>query len=211
MSKNHYPLLAGAVVALAFALAGCAEVTPAGGGLGAAPDAAPPAVEPGLRTETLIVAIVADEAGDAGLAQRVTATQTNVTAATTLRFPSDFGAPVRHRSGPFSFEYDFHKTLPNAGITQTVIDRGGIIPWASVNGGARWHAGGFDLGGQVKLRFEYRAGDAEDASGSVTITLAAHGISPTDHTELGAAHATDNIRSYLTSNSLLIRFFIVTS
>ena len=210
MTKEKHPLLAVAAASLAVALAACDQTTPAAGGSG--PGAAPgAAAEPGLRTETLIVAIVADEdEDDAGLAQRVAATQTTVTAATTLRFPSDFGAPVRHNSTAL-VEYDWDHHLPVAGITQTVIDRGGIIPWASIDGGRSWHAGGFDLGGAVKLRFVYRAGGAEDedASGSVTITLAASGfrINTNGASSANAAH---NVRSYLTSNSLLIRFFIIT-
>ncbi len=224
MTKEKHPLLlAVAAASLAAALAAC-DQAPAAGGPAVAPGApspepaAPAAEQPGLRTETLIVAIVADEddaslaATPAARADRSAATQTNVTATTTLKFPSDFGTPVRHRSGTLSFEYDFATQLPHAGITQAVIDRGGIIPWASVNGGASWHAGGFDLGGQLKLRFEYRAGDAEEqgSSGSVTITLAAIGLSPTDHTELGAQHAVSLVRAYLQSNPLLIRFFIIT-
>lgn len=211
MTKEKHPLLAVAAASLAVALAACDQTTPAAGGPG--PGAAPgaPAAEPGLRTETLIVAIVADE-DDAGLAQRVAATQTSVTAATTLRFPSDFGAPVRHNSTAL-VEYDWDHHLPVAGITQTVIDRGGIIPWASIDGGASWHAGGFDLGGVIKLRFVYRAGDAEDeeASGSVTITLAAIGVARSGGAHsLTAVTATRNVQRYLKDNRLLIRFFIIT-
>ena len=212
MTKEKHPLLAVAAASLAVALAACDQTTPAAGGPGpgAALGAPPAAAEPGLRTETLIVAIVADEDDDARLAQRVAATQTNVTAAATLHFPSDFGTPVRHNSSAL-VEYDWDHHLPVAGITQTVIDRGGIIPWASIDGGASWHAGGFALGGAVKLRFVYRAGDAEDeeASGSVTITLAASAYA-IGVNGASLANATRNVQHYLTSNSLLIRFFIIT-
>ena len=115
----------------------------------------------------------------------------------------------RYNDSPFTAEYDFDHHLPVAGITQTVIDRGGIIPWASIDDGASWHAGGFDLGGAVKLRFVYRAED-EDA-GSVTITLAAIGIARQNGSfAITAATATRNLQNYLKSNSLLIRFFIIT-
>ena len=147
-------------------------------------------------------------------AGRAAAAQT--TATTTLSFPSDFEEPVLHNDSPFTAEYDFDYHLPHASITQTVIDRGGIIPWASIDGGASWHAGGFDLGGAIKLRFVYRASDAENgpnAAGSVTITLAAIGIARgTSHGgfELTAATARANLRRYLKTNPLLIRFFIIT-
>ena len=104
-------------------------------------------------------------------------------------------------------------TLANGADAAVILGVVVAVPWASVNGGRSWHAGGFDLGGAVKLRFEYRAGDAEDedASGSVTITLAAIGIvrSGGAH-DFSSAAATRTLQRYLTSNSLLIRFFIIT-
>ena len=102
-------------------------------------------------------------------AGRAAAAQT--TATTTLSFPSDFEEPVLHNDSPFTAEYDFDYHLPHASITQTVIDRGGIIPWASIDGGNSWHAGGFDI---------------------------------------TAATARANLRRYLKTNPLLIRFFIIT-
>ena len=138
----------------------------------------------------------------------------SVTPTTTLSFPSDFGTPVLHDDSPFTAEYDFDHTLPHASITRRVIERGGIIPWVSIDGGARWHAGGFDLGGAIKLRFTYNTVDEElDAAGSVTITLSAIGIARVSNRggyAITAETARSNLRSYLGSNSLLIRFFIVT-
>ena len=167
-----------------------------------------------MRTETLIVADEDDASLAASPAGRAAATQTTTTADTTLSFPSDFAEPVLHNDSPFTAEYDFDYHLPHASITQTVIDRGGIIPWASIDGGNSWHAGGFDLGGAIKLRFVYRASDSEDepdAAGSVTITLAAIGIARGAQTyDITAATARANLRRYLKTNPLLIRFFIIT-
>ena len=109
--------------------------------------------------------------------------------------------------------YEYSAALPYAGITRRVIERGGVTPWTSINGGASWRTGGFELGGGlVTLGFEYRAGDAEDgldARGSITIHLSASGL------EWGGAdyapkYAAARILDYLQSNSLLIRFFIIT-
>ena len=225
--ERHLLLLAVAAVSLAAALAACDQAAPAAGGPVAAPAAggpvaapsasAPAAEPPGLRTETLIVAIVADDASPAGSlavtpAGRDAATQTTVIPTTTLTFPSDFGAPVRHTDYRVHLHYEYSAALPYAGITRRVIERGGVTPWTSINGGASWRTGGFELGGGlVTLGFEYRAGDAEDgldAPGSITIHLSASGVQRYD----GAApkYAAAQIRDYLQSNSLLIRFFIIT-
>ena len=218
--ERHLLLLAVAAVSLTVALAACDQAAPAAGGPAAAagdPASAPAAEPPGLRTETLIVAIVADDARPAGRlavtpAGRDAATQTTVTPTTTLTFPSDFGAPVRHTDYRVHLHYEYSAALPYAGITRRVIERGGVTPWTSINGGASWRTGGFELGGGlVTLGFEYRAGDAEDgfdAPGSITIHLSASGVQRYD----GAApkYAAAQIRDYLQSNSLLIRFFIIT-
>ena len=219
--EKHPLLLAVATVSLAAALAAC-DQAPAAGAPGAAPapspqPAAPAAEEPGLRTETLTVAIVADEddaSPAATPAGRAAATQTTTTANTTLSFPSDFGTPVKHDHNPLVTEYEFHKTVP-APITQTVIERGGVNAWTSINGGESWHVGGFDIGSQVKLRFEYQAGDSgngPDAAGSVTITLAATGVTDpgVGGFEISSSVARRVVRSYLQDNPLLIRFVLFT-
>ena len=219
--ERHLLLLAVAAVSLAAALAACDQAAPAAGGPAAAagdPASAPAAEPPGLRTETLIVAIVADDASPAGRlavtpAGRDAATQTTVTPTATLTFPSDFGAPVRHTDTRVHLHYEYSAALPHAGISRRVIERGGVTPWTSINGGASWRTGGFELGGGlVTLGFEYRAGDAEDgldAAGSITIHLSASGLQ-----SAGAAfapkYAEARILDYLQSNSLLIRFFIIT-
>ena len=220
MTKEKHPLLLlpVAAVSLAAALAAC-DQAPAAGAPGAAPapqPAAPAAEEPGLRTETLIVAIVADE-DDASLAAtpagRAAATQTTVTATTTISFPSDFGTPVGHSDEVFHLHYEYSAALPHAGITRRVIERGGITPWTSINGGASWRTGGFELGGGlVSLGFEYRAGDAEDgldAAGLITIHLSASAVN-TPTTPPAPKYAAARIQDYLKRNSLLIRFFVVT-
>lgn len=217
--ERHLLLLAVVAVSLAAALAACDQAAPAAGGPVAAPSASAPAAEPpGLRTETVIIAIVANDARPAGSlaaipAGRDAATQTTVTPTATLTFPSDFGAPVRHTDSRVHLHYEYSAALPHAGISRRVIERGGVTPWTSINGGASWRTGGFELGGGlVTLGFEYRAGDAEDgldAAGSITIHLSASGLQ-----SAGAAfapkYAEARILDYLQSNSLLIRFFIIT-
>ncbi len=184
---------------------GPAPATPASTGAPAA------AAQPGIRSETIVIAIKADRsARSTGNAAVQVGSSPNVT----LQFPADFAAGTRHRTGPLSFEFDFLKHLPHASITRRVIEKGGIVPWVSLNGGTSWHAGGFDLGGQVKLSFEYRAGDAEDddTGGTVTIKIAALGLTPGVESAPQASlpHAISLVRNYLAANNLLIRFFIIT-
>ncbi len=224
--ERHLLLLAVAAVSLAVALAACDQAAPAAGGPGPTagdPASAPAAEPPGLRTETLIVAIVADDARPAGSlaatpAGRDPATQTAVTPTTTLTFPSDFGTPVRHTDNVLHLHYEYSAALPHAGISRRVIERGGVTPWTSINGGASWRTGGYELGGGlVTLGFEYRATDAEDgldAPGSITIHLSAAGVRSAGEAQPGQPfhpeYAATRILDYLQSNSLLIRFFIIT-
>ena len=216
MTKAKHPLLlAVAAVSLAAALAACDQAPAAGAPSPVAP-AAPAAEAPGLRTETLIVAIVAEDGSPAATpAGRDAATQTTVTPTTTLTFPSDFGTPVRHTDERVHLHYEYSAALPHGGITRRVIERGGVTPWTSINGGVSWRTGGFELGGGLAtLGFEYRAGDAEDgldAAGSITIHLSASGVAPISQGSAPAPeYAAARIRDYLQSKSLLIRFFIVT-
>ena len=144
--EKHRLLLAVAAVSLAAALAACDQAAPAAGGPAATPapspePASPAAEPPGLRTETLIVAIVADDATPAAsLADRVAnVEQHGQTINREVKFPADF---------TYESQTDLHvytHAVPWAAITQDVLERGGIIPWASFDGGATWITSSFSF------------------------------------------------------------------
>ena len=174
MTKEKHPLLlAVAAVSLAAALAAC-DQAPAAGAPGAAPVApAAPAAEPqlGIVADTIVIAIKADDTAPAARQENVV--QHGQRIDRTLSFPSDFTYSTSNFTHRWAHEFD------RPDITQEVLDRGGIVPWLSLDGGASWIASSFSFHlwsivvtarvGAIKISVEGLAGNTrrDDLAGVV--------------------------------------------
>ncbi len=142
MTKEKHPLLlAVAAVSLAAALAAC-DQAPAAGALGAAPAPGAPATpaaepQPGIVGDTIVIAIKADDTAPAARQENVV--QHGQRIDKTLSFPSDFTYSTSNYTHRWAHEFD------RPDITQEVLDRGGIVPWLSLDGGASWIASSFSF------------------------------------------------------------------
>lgn len=136
MTRKSIPFVpAVAAASLAVALAACAQTTPAAGGPAAAPGApATPAADPqsGIVGDTIVIAIKADTDQSDQSTRRENVVQHGQRIDRTLSFPSDFTHSEVNSTHRWTHEFE------RSDITRQVLDRGGIVPWISLDGGETW-------------------------------------------------------------------------
>lgn len=186
MAKEKHLLLAVAAASLAVALTACDQTTPTAGP-GAA--AAPAAAQPGIVSDTIVIALKADTDQAASMSRRrANVVQRGPRIDRTLSFPSDFTHTEVQSTHRWTHGFD------RPDITQDVLDRGGIVPWISLDGGETWLTA-FSLP-SWSITIGARVGKL-----SVTITVLTYGQT--------SGRFIPFIQNELTNNAVMIRLLVL--